>query len=452
MGRVPSKMMSRLREVYHRYFPEREIYMRSQGAMRYVTLSPRMQLFGVAVLIVAVGAIATLSLNAVVGSDAVVMSGAISPDETRERDQRIRVLEERNRRLEAEVALFDQQLNDVLRQTSRSVDERANNTTRELDLLRQLEIAENRLASLVNDRTARQREVDELQRRNLELEQQLAASERAVEDRQQNFADFVSELETTTQERDDARETIATLTTTVDQLSKNIEDIRSHQELVLGQIKDATEASLGRLEGILRGADVDVDQLIEDIERAYSGEGGPFEPIVYRIPEAARGFPLNEESAADVLQDLRRANALSIALDRLPLTRPVRESESRISSHFGPRRHPTTGRWALHAGLDLAGPTGTPIYAPAAGKVVYAGPRGTYGNLIKIDHPFGYETRYAHLSQILVSPGDEVTTGQLIGRIGTTGRSTGPHLHYEIRYYDKPVNPWEYIKAGQDVL
>ncbi len=444
-------MMSRLREIYLRFFPEREIYVRSQGAMRYVTLSPRVQFIGAVLAFGLVGFVASLAFRTLEAEEQIVASSSVVADATRERDERIRVLTDRNERLRAELADSERRLTDILSQTDDIVGERASLTGVEQVLQGRLDAARRRLEDVIRDRNEKLRELEDLRRRVLDLEQQLSTAQQTAEDRRQNLDDFVGALETTTQERDEARETILSLSSEVEELSQDIEDIRSHQALVLGQIEEATEASLLRLEGILESADIDVEALIQDIERAYSGEGGPFVPIVYRIPEAARGFPLDEEAAARILDRLQRANAIRIALDRLPIAHPVRDTHRR-SSGFGPRRHPTTGRWAMHAGLDLAAEIGTPVYAPSAGRVIFAGRRGSYGNLIRIRHPFGYETRYAHLSEVLVSPGDEVTTGQLIGRIGNTGRSTGPHLHYEIRYYDKPVNPWPYIKAGQDVL
>jgi murein DD-endopeptidase MepM/ murein hydrolase activator NlpD len=113
----------------------------------------------------------------------------------------------------------------------------------------------------------------------------------------------------------------------------------------------------------------------------------------------------------------------------------------RLSSPFGMRKHPIHGDMRLHAGLDVAAPTGTPVAAAAAGEVVHAGPSGGYGNLIKIRHADGTETRYAHLSRIDVTKGQTVPIGHPIGAVGSTGASTGPHLHFEIRKDGKPIDP-----------
>jgi murein DD-endopeptidase MepM/ murein hydrolase activator NlpD len=113
----------------------------------------------------------------------------------------------------------------------------------------------------------------------------------------------------------------------------------------------------------------------------------------------------------------------------------------RPSSGYGMRADPIKHAEINHPGFDLAAPTGTPVSAAAGGTVVHAGPAGTYGNLITIRHDNGYETRYAHLSEVDTNPGQRVEAGQLIGKVGTTGYSTGPHLHFEVRHDGKTIDP-----------
>jgi murein DD-endopeptidase MepM/ murein hydrolase activator NlpD len=133
-----------------------------------------------------------------------------------------------------------------------------------------------------------------------------------------------------------------------------------------------------------------------------------------------------------------------------PSAKPIR-GEVDVSSEFGLRRNPFGGRgYELHNGIDFRGPIGTPIYATAKGVVVKAQRSGGYGNHVVIDHGYGYETLYAHLSTMSVEVGDEVTRGTLIGELGNTGRSSGPHLHYSIYRKGQAVNPRYYIRFDQD--
>ena len=118
-----------------------------------------------------------------------------------------------------------------------------------------------------------------------------------------------------------------------------------------------------------------------------------------------------------------------------------------ISSYFGPRRDPFDGHPEFHAGLDVAGPYGTPIHVVAGGMVTFAGVRHGYGKVVEVDHGNGYRTRYAHASKLLVHPGERVRVGQVIAKLGSTGRSTGPHVHFEVWYKGHVVNPLPYVRS-----
>jgi murein DD-endopeptidase MepM/ murein hydrolase activator NlpD len=130
----------------------------------------------------------------------------------------------------------------------------------------------------------------------------------------------------------------------------------------------------------------------------------------------------------------------------IPAIWPIdRTKLKNVSSLYGMRNHPTLGIWRMHEGVDLTAPIGTSVYATGNGTVSQSQVRNGYGELIEIDHGFGYKTRYAHLSARFVKPGDKVTRGQVIGEVGNTGVSDGPHLHYEVRFRDNTVNPIHYF-------
>lgn len=146
---------------------------------------------------------------------------------------------------------------------------------------------------------------------------------------------------------------------------------------------------------------------------------------------------------------LARMDALERSLDGIPQVRPA--SMEFISSGFGYRTDPFNGHAAFHAGLDFKGPVGAPIFAAANGKVSFAGVKQGYGNCVEIDHGNGLLTRYAHMSRLGAKVGQKVSAGDVIGAIGSTGRSTGPHLHFEVRIHDHPVNPRPFLEASTDV-
>lgn len=157
-------------------------------------------------------------------------------------------------------------------------------------------------------------------------------------------------------------------------------------------------------------------------------------------------FAQRIQHAATELSDL---NGLASTAQDLPLAKPT--TDTRQASGFGVRVDPFTGHPAFHPGLDFAGPMGTPVAATAPGVVSFTGWRNGYGNTIEIDHGHGLKTRFGHLSSIAVRVGDRVAIGTHIGGIGTTGRSTGPHLHYEVWVDGRPQNPERFLEAGDYV-
>ena len=177
--------------------------------------------------------------------------------------------------------------------------------------------------------------------------------------------------------------------------------------------------------------------------------GGPLAPATGAA--AAFADPGLNDRFASLMSDMDRMNMMRIAATKVPYTVPV-EVSHRFTSGFGTRRDPVTGGRRAHNGIDLAGPRGTPVVSTAEGVVSFAGRQSGYGNLIKIRHAFGYETMYAHLNKIHVKVGERIARGDHIGDMGNTGRSTGVHLHYEVRQSGKPVNPMTFIKAARDVF
>jgi murein DD-endopeptidase MepM/ murein hydrolase activator NlpD len=184
-----------------------------------------------------------------------------------------------------------------------------------------------------------------------------------------------------------------------------------------------------------------VDAGIEVKGDNAAGIGGPFLPVQSAVEFDAR---LTELDQALDLVDRRKSEAR-----RVPIANP--SPGHAISSHYGVRADPLLGTPAMHSGTDFRAPMGSGIQAAASGKVVSAGWNGGYGRMVEIEHASGFTTRYAHMSQILVQEGQTVASGDLIGKVGSTGRSTGPHLHYEVHRNGNALNPIRFLKAGRKV-
>ena len=236
------------------------------------------------------------------------------------------------------------------------------------------------------------------------------------------------------------------------EMENRLDTLMDVQKGLIAQLESSAEGNLSMLEGVIERTGLKVGELLNSLEPTATALGGPF----MDLSEMRRIREINEESPEfsarinRLTVKLNRLSWLRIALNSLPLAVPV--EEYRLTSRFGHRKDPFTKRSAFHSGLDFAAARGTPVHSTAPGKVVYAGRKGAYGRFVEIDHGHGLTTRYAHLDAIGVEVGDEVGYMQAIGKMGTSGRSTGVHLHYEVTFNGEFYDPEDFIKAGRDVF
>ncbi|HIP23128.1 MAG TPA: hypothetical protein EYG79_05980 [Rhodobacteraceae bacterium] len=248
---------------------------------------------------------------------------------------------------------------------------------------------------------------------------------------------ITSALADAVQARDMEQEKVDGLRAELDNLELQRNLNAQRQDRMLSQLEDALTVSMVPLSNMFDAAGLDVDSLLANIRQNYSGTGGLSNERAEALPE----FDTRVQGIMGKLDELASLNA---AASRIPLVNPV-HSGYRLSSPFGPRG----GR--LHKGVDFASSLNTPIYATADGTVNFSGTQSGYGNVVILDHGGGYETYYAHLNRRLVTVGQTISRGDRIALMGNTGRSTGVHLHYEIRKDGVAVNPMTYIKAGRNV-
>ena len=260
---------------------------------------------------------------------------------------------------------------------------------------------------------------------------------------------LTSALDVSAGEKHDISKSMSEAEARIDDLQLEAELVKERNDRIFQQLEEAVSLSLEPLDDMFRAAGLPADTIIETVRRGYSGQGGPLQPLTF----STKGQAPDPDSlrANGILERLDELNLYRIAVQKTPFAEPVK-SAFRYTSGFGLRSDPKTGGTRRHEGTDFAASHGTPIYATADGVVTHAGWLSGYGRLIKIKHDFGIETRYAHLSQIRVSVGERVSRGERIGDMGNSGRSTGTHLHYEVRIGGKPVNPMTYIKAARDVF
>lgn len=220
-------------------------------------------------------------------------------------------------------------------------------------------------------------------------------------------------------------------------VSRSLDQVEREQTLLVTDLEQRFDSKARRMRSVLDELGIDAKT------HARPAIGGPFVPI--KPPHGDAGtferqlYRINLARAA--------IDSYTRALATVPIRKPVKGTVD-MSSPFGVRTDPFLGRPAMHTGIDLRGDYGEPVRATADGRVTVAGWDGGYGNMVEINHGNGLATRYGHLSEIDVKVGQRVRVGQVIGRIGSTGRSTGPHLHYETRVRDEPVDPQKYLRAG----
>lgn len=404
-----SQFGSRARAFFDRIFPERQIYHRSGGTVRYVSLSPGKQ------ALLALGAVGVASW-CVYATANVVMEGpqasASNNEIERERAKYDRWLNESR----AQAAAYQAQLEERTRQFDQAT---AEFESRHEVLRSLLEYAGGQTLQLAASRP--------IERDGARII--MAASIDEAEPRQSRA--ITSE---------------PYQVTTVGFRARG-DRLESDQEQTLSELEDSVVERSEQVRGVLRLTGVSMP----NVDSADAGMGGPLVPqdfVAYlRDSGLNPAFASRVSQVAARIGESRRLGAIAGAT---PLAAPV-AVDYRTTSGYGQRIDPFNGRPTFHAGLDLAAFERAPVVATSPGTVSFAGVRSGYGNVVEIDHGHGFKTRYAHLRDIQVQRGDRVAIGQRVGSMGSTGRSTATHLHYEVWFRGRAVDPVNFLRAGRHV-
>ncbi|WP_175345396.1 M23 family metallopeptidase [Bradyrhizobium sp. ORS 375] len=223
-------------------------------------------------------------------------------------------------------------------------------------------------------------------------------------------------------------------------LTRSLDQVEARQVAMLASAEETLESKLRRMRGVITDLGLDMGQL--EAATPKGGMGGPFVPVKL----GAESGPF-ERQLYRISITRAQVEKMNRTLSLVPYRKPV-IGEVEFTSGFGVRSDPFLGRPAMHTGLDFRAATGDPVRVTANGKVVNAGWAGGYGRMVEVDHGNGLSTRYGHLSEINVKIGQQVKIGDIIGEVGSTGRSTGPHLHYETRIDGEAVDPQKFLRAG----
>lgn len=396
-------LKAKVKAFFEKAFPERQIYHRSGGAVRYVSISPWRQamMAGAATLVVGWCLFATVAVL-LKGPGAEIVSGS----------------DRGSARLERE--------------------------------LRQAKAAEQTALALLETRTADFNEaMEEAESRHATLKRLMSSFQGLDAASAIALSGDVSLLIDSTIEEGDPRQSrpewdesnAATGSSFRDRTDRLIID----QASFLDSFEEEAVKRAESARGVIRLTGVPASRVLEQ-----NGVGGPLIPINYTAMGSQVPTDPFQRRIYEVEARLREAQDYERAMRSLPLGIPV-QGTYRETSGFGYRSDPFTRRTAFHEGTDFGAFTGAPIIATAPGKIVYAGVKGSYGRTVEIDHGQGFRTLYGHMNSITVKLGQEVAIGQKVGTMGSTGRSTGPHLHYEIYFRGKSYDPIKFLRAGKHV-
>ncbi|MFN4230158.1 peptidoglycan DD-metalloendopeptidase family protein [Parvibaculum sp.] len=443
------KFRSFLRHMY----VERQIYIRSHGHVQFISLSPLTQTAFAAIAFVFLSWIAFASVN-------VVFKEQIIAAKDRRYIKMQGGYEERLAQLQS---AYDE-LNGQLVIT----EERFLATTR------QLEEKHKQLAALMSQRQTASSQLDTMRRRyaaTLSGQNETASEGNTVLMRVDGASEGPDIVHTTArpERAEDLEPFVIDIGEGIDfaglagsgeddnavvsLIDTRLAQIDTAQQSLINNVEEVTDRRVRELKSIISMTKVvDPEEMLE--RTAGDGgeaQGGPFIDLADTDALAGGG---DESGFAKQLfrvsQNLKKMANLEESIARMPLASPL--VSYRKTSSFGSRRDPFNGRMAFHSGEDMAAYYGAPIYAPASGKVTYAGWKGGYGRVIEIDHGNGFRTRYGHLGKISVKAGQEIAFREVLGKVGSSGRSSGPHLHYEVWFDGIVRNPSKFIEAGHYVF
>ncbi len=437
------RIAHRIERALERYLPEQRLFLRSETETRFIRLSPGTQfiaLTGSAVVVAwSIIAAAVLFMDS-------IGAGSLRDQAQREQSQyetRLNTLAaERDLRAE-EARAAQERFSLALGEVSKMQSILLTSEDRRKELEKGVDVIQSTLRRTMEERDTAIRKAQDLQ---VTMSEAAGNAESGVKQAAELALtlDFMTDaLHVTATERDTAATHAAKAIEMAEAIHYERRLLEDQNDRIFTQLEEALTVSVAPLDKMFRAAGLPTESLINQVRRGYSGQGGPLTPLTFSTK--GREPSADQMRANSILQGLDKLNLYRIAAQKAPFDIPVK-SAFRYTSGFGPR----WGR--MHNGTDFAGPHGTPIYSTADGVIVHASWSSGYGRLIKIKHEFGIETRYAHLAKIRVQVGQRVSRGERIGDMGNSGRSTGTHLHYEVRVGGKPVNPMTYIKAARDVF
>lgn len=434
-----SRRSGKFRRVLSRIFKERQIYHRSDGVVHFISMSSKTQIALAAIIGAALLWVAYASVNVVFKEQIIV---------AKDRDSRIMETTYSKRLHDAQRAYDDvSELNQIIKQ---NFDE----TMADISSRHQL------LQNMVERKASIDQSLDALAAGLAEAGgpsgQRPTNGNRVMIDvtpgeptpRQSRLSAARKKAAERIERENAASPQKGAASDAIKSMNKAAADLYTEQMLLLAALEEKATTQRDYLSKVLASAGIPVESVVTPakISNTMLAQGGPF--IDLSAGEADSEFYLHANRTAAAVDELA---ALQTAIQNVPLSSPLIVGR-RFTSGFGVRRDPINGKYSRHNGIDFAAAWASPVTATADGVVKFAGTRSGFGRVVEINHGNGFITRYAHMNRISVKTGQKVKLHDKVGELGNSGRSTGPHVHYEILYKGKPLNPRRFIEAGRYVF
>jgi murein DD-endopeptidase MepM/ murein hydrolase activator NlpD len=295
-----------------------------------------------------------------------------------------------------------------------------------------------------------------LSRRMTQLQADLKASQTRTAQLEGQLDQTKTDLQSTSAQRDHMYEDSQIANVKVRDLETRVSELQRLHRDVMQKLSERTRADLHEVQRIVTRTGLNLDTLLPKEgapprpSSRLGGQGGPFIPLFREPPPSSEATSNIDQMSSMLGHQLRRLDQIHTVLRSIPLFAPL--DQFQLMSGFGARSDPFNGQPAMHYGLDMAANLRTPVLSTAPGIVVVAGWRSRYGRMVEIDHGNGLRTRYGHLYKINVRRGQKVGFRETVGLLGSSGRSTGPHVHYEVLVNGEPTDPSKFLRAGKDVF
>lgn len=425
------------------YFPEQRLFLKSQTDTRFIRLNPFTQLIALI--------FGSLALGWTILATAILLMDSISAGTSREQiarqqglyEERLNALSE-DRDLRAQEASGAQErFNTALKQVAEMQSRLLQSEDRRRELETGIDVIQNTLRRTISERDAAKAEL-------AGMTQSTGRTDAGrMKDAESTVTYLADALGQTANQRDGIQKSLDQSDEKIAKVEGDKKALEARNNVIFSRLEEALKVTVEPLDQMFRDAGLDPNEMIDQARSGYDGQGGPLLPI--KLAPKGEAPSAEETRANELLKGLKDIDLYRKVAFMTPFSMPVKSSY-RYTSGFGYRKDPFGRGTRRHEGQDLAGAYGSPIYATADGVVIYSGWQSGYGRLVTIRHKYGFETRYGHLSQIRAKVGQKVSRGDRIGDMGNSGRSTGTHLHYEIRLGGTPKNPMTFIKAANHVF